>query len=377
MSIADWSERQKTRMIITAAVLLIALIVLYVARTALLPFILGTILVYIMLPIIDWLDARLQLLCHNWRLTRTLSVLILYLLLVAGLIGLLAFVIPPIATQISRLLQGLPQLVEQAYRAIPDIVQVWLDRYDQLVPQDIRLAIERSFQDRLQALFEALQSGVFKSVGVLFSTVSFVLGFVIIPLWMFYLLRDQPEIEVAAFRLVPVGYRDDARSIRVLVDDVLGSYLRGQVILSFSVGLMSYAAFEMIDLDFALLLGTLVGVFEIIPILGPVLGAIPAIIVASATAPDRFLWVVIITFVVQLIENNLLLPLVAGGTVRLHPALVMIALVVGGAIGGFAGLVLSVPLTAVVRDVTYYLYLRLTDDPLPPEEALARVRRRY
>jgi predicted PurR-regulated permease PerM len=179
MSIADWSERQKTRMIITAAVLLIALIVLYVARTALLPFILGTILVYIMLPIIDWLDARLQLLCHNWRLTRTLSVLILYLLLVAGLIGLLAFVIPPIATQISRLLQGLPQLVEQAYRAIPDIVQVWLDRYDQLVPQDIRLAIERSFQDRLQALFEALQSGVFKSVGVLFSTVSFVLGFTV------------------------------------------------------------------------------------------------------------------------------------------------------------------------------------------------------
>ncbi len=377
MSIANWSERQKTRMIITAAVLLLALIVLYMARTALLPFILGTILVYIMLPIIDGLDARLQLLLHHRRLTRTLSVLILYLLLVAGLIGLLAFVIPPIATQISRLLQGLPQLVEQAYRAIPDIVQVWLDRYDQLVPQDIRLAIERSFQDRLQALFEALQSGVFKSVGVLFSTVSFVLGFVIVPLWMFYLLRDQPEIEVAAFRLVPVGYRDDARSIRTLVDDVLGSYLRGQVILSFSVALMSYAAFEMIDLDFALLLGTLVGVFEIIPILGPVLGAIPAIIVASATAPERFLWVVIITFVVQLIENNLLLPLVAGGTVRLHPALVMVALVVGGAIGGFAGLVLSVPLTAVVRDVTYYLYLRLTDDPLPPEEALAQVRRRY
>jgi predicted PurR-regulated permease PerM len=267
--------------------------------------------------------------------------------------------------------------VEQAYRAVPDNVQVWLDTYNQLVPQDIRLAIERSFQDRLQALFEALQSGVFKSFGVLFSTVSFVLGFVIVPLWMFYLLRDQPEIEVAMFRLVPAAYREDARSVRVLVDDVLGSYLRGQVILSFSVALMSYLAFEMLRLDFALLLSTLVGIFEIIPILGPVLGAIPAIIVASATAPEKVLWVVVIAFAVQQIENNLLLPLVAGGTVKLHPGLVMVALVVGGAIGGFTGLVLSVPLTAIVRDLAYYLYLRLSDDPLLPEEALARVRSRF
>ena len=377
MSVVNWSDRQRTRAIISAAMLLLTLIVLYLARTALLPFMLGSILVYIMLPIIDWLDARFQVLFHSWRVTRTLAVLILYLLLTAGLIGVLAFVIPPIATQISRLVQGLPQLVEQAYLAVPDIVQVWLDRYNQLVPLDVRLAVERSLQDRLQRLFETLQSGVFKSFSVLFSTVSFVLGFVIVPLWMFYLLRDQPEIEVAMFRLVPAPYRDDARSMRVLIDDVLGSYLRGQVILSFSVAVLSYAAFEAIGLDFALLLGTLVGMFEIIPILGPVLGAIPAIIVASATAPGKVLWVVMISFVVQLLENNLLLPLVTGGTVKLHPALVMVALVVGGAVGGFAGLVLSVPLTAIARDVAYYLYLRLTDEPLPPEEALAQVRRRF
>lgn len=376
MSIPNRSDRQKARAIITAAVLVLALVVLYLARTALLPFILGSFLAYIMLPIIDWLEARLQVLFRHWRLARTLAVFILYLLLLAGLIGLLAFVIPPIATQISRLLQALPQLVEQAYRAVPDNVQVWLDRYNELVPQDIRLAIERSFQDRLQTLFEALQSGVFKSFGVLFSTVSFVLGFVIVPLWMFYLLRDQPEIEPALLRLVPDAYRNDVRSIRVLVDDVLGSYLRGQVILCLSVALMSYAAFQTIRLDFALLLSTLVGIFEIIPVLGPILGAIPAIIVASATAPNKVLWVVVIAFAVQQIENNLLLPLVAGGMVKLHPALVMVALVVGGAIGGLPGVVLGAPVTAIVRDVVYYLYLRMSDDPPPPEEALARVRTR-
>jgi predicted PurR-regulated permease PerM len=374
VSISNWSGRQKTRTIITVAVLVLALIVLYLARTALLPFFLGSILVYIMLPVIDWLDARLQLLLNSWRLARTLAVLILYLLLLAGLIGLLAFVIPPIATQINRLIQALPQLVEQAYRAVPDVVQVWLDRYNQLVPPDIRLAIERSFQDRLQALFEALQSGVFKSVSVLFSTVSFVLGFVIVPLWMFYLLRDQPEIEVAMFRLVPANLRDDVRSIRALIDLVLGSYLRSQVILSFTVAVMSYAAFELISLDFSMLLSTVVGLFEVIPILGPVLGAIPAIVVASATAPDKVVWVVLIAFAVQQIENNLLLPMIAGGTVKLHPALVMVALVVGGAIGGLGGLVLCVPLTAIARDVAYYLYLRLSDDPLPPEDALTQVR---
>ena len=374
---SNWTGRQRTRLLITMAVLLVALLVLDVARAALLPVVLGSLLVYIMLPIINWLDAHMQPVIRRRGLARTLAVLIVYALFLALLVGSLAFVIPPIAAQVSRLVQGLPELASRAYSAAPEIVQLWLERYNEIVPENIRLALESSVQDRLRQLIEALQTGLFKTVSVLFSTVSFVLGLIIVPLWMFYILRDQPEIETALFRLLPPQYRDDGRSVRSLIDGVLGSHLRGQVILCLSVAIMSYAAFEIIDLDFALLLGTIVGIFEVIPVLGPVLGAIPAMAVALATVPSRLPAVVLIALAVQQIENNLVLPQVARGTVKLHPALVMIVLVVGGALGGFVGVFLSVPVTAIIRDVTYYVYLRASEEPLSPEEALARVRRKY
>jgi predicted PurR-regulated permease PerM len=123
-----------------------------------------------------------------------------------------------------------------------------------------------------------------------------------------------------------------------------------------------------------LLLGTIVGVFEIVPVLGPILGAIPAIVVTLATAPSKVPLVILLAFAVQQIENNFLLPQVTGGTVRLHPAIVMVVLVVGGAIAGVIGILVSVPLTAIIRDVAHYLYLRVSEQPLSPQDALARVR---
>ncbi len=374
MNIANWSLRQRARAIITLILALVALVVLYLARAALLPFILGLLLAYMMLPFINWLDPRLQFVFRHRRLARTLAVLVGYVLVFAILAGLTAFIIPPIATQVSRLTQGLPDLARRAYSAAPEVVQLWLDRYNEAVPPEIRLALERSIQDRLQALIEALQAGLFKTIGVLFSTVSFVLGLVIVPLWMFYILRDQPEMNASLYRLIPTAYHEDVRSIRALMDEVLSGYLRGQLILVVIVALMFFIGLELIGIDFALLLGTIVGLLEIIPVLGPILGAIPALVVTLATAPSKVWLVVLLAILVQQIENSFFVPQIAGGTVRLHPAIVMIALVIGGAVAGAVGLVLSVPVTAIIRDLAHYLYLRLGDEPLSPQEAAARVR---
>ncbi len=374
MNIANWSLRQRARAIITLILALVALVVLYLARAALLPFILGLLLAYMMLPFINWLDPRLQFVFRHRRLARTLAVLVGYVLVFAILAGLTAFIIPPIATQVSRLTQGLPDLARRAYSAAPEVVQLWLDRYNEAVPPEIRLALERSIQDRLQALIEALQAGLFKTIGVLFSTVSFVLGLVIVPLWMFYILRDQPEMNASLYRLIPTAYHEDVRSIRALIDEVLSGYLRGQLILVVIVALMFFIGLELIGIDFALLLGTIVGLLEIIPVLGPILGAIPALVVTLATAPSKVWLVVLLAILVQQIENSFFVPQIAGGTVRLHPAIVMIALVIGGAVAGAVGLVLSVPVTAIIRDLAHYFYLRLGDEPLSPQEAAARVR---
>jgi predicted PurR-regulated permease PerM len=302
-------------------------------------------------------------------------VLVVYGLTILGIVGLLAFVIPLIATQLSVLGQRLPNLARQVYSAVPDVVQVWLDRYNQAVPEEIRVALEQSVQDMLQSLITALQAGAFRTVSVLFSTVGFVLGLLIVPLWMFYFMRDQPEMGVALQKVVPPAYREDMRNIRTLVDDVLSAYLRGQIVLSFAVAVMSTIGLELLGIDFALLLGTLSGILEVVPVLGPVLAAIPMIAVTLAAAPSKLLWVVLLAFAVQQVENLVLVPQISHSAVKLHPALSMIILVVGSAVAGALGLLLSIPVAAVARDLFTYLYLRLADQPLAPAEALLRVRK--
>lgn len=373
MDITNWSNAKRARAAFAVALVLLLATVLYKARAALLPFVVASLLAYIMLPLINWLDGRMRVVIRGRRITRSLAVLIVYGLTIVLVVSLLGFVIPLIVTQFNVLGRRLPNLAQQVYSAAPAIVQEWMDRYNRAVPAEIRQALERSVQDTLQSLLAALQTGVFRTVSVLFSTVSFVLGLLIVPLWMFYFMRDQPEIEDAFYGIIPAAYREDVRSIRALIDDVLSAYLRGQVVLSVAVAFMSTVGLELLGIDFALLLGTVSGILEVVPVMGPILAAIPMIIVTLATSPSKLLWVVLLAFAVQQVENYVLVPQVTHGTVKLHPALAMIVLVVGSAVAGAIGVVLSIPIAAIVRDLVHYLYLRLAEEPLAPQEALLRV----
>jgi predicted PurR-regulated permease PerM len=374
MDIKEWTNVKRARAVLGVMLVLLTAAFLYQARAALLPFALASVLAYIMLPLINWLDARMRFVFRGRRITRSLAVLIVYGLTTVLAVSLLAFVIPLIVTQFNVLGQRLPNLARQVYNTAPEVVQEWLDRYNRSVPEEIRQALERSVQDRLQSLLAALQAGAFKTVSVLFSTVSFVLGLLIVPLWMFYFMRDQPEIETAFFGMIPAAYQEDVRSIRALIDAVLSAYLRGQVILSLAVAIMSTVGLEVLGIDFALLLGTVSGILEVVPVLGPILAAIPMIVVTWATSPSKLAWVVLLAFGVQQVENAVLVPQITHGTVKLHPALAMIILVIGSAVAGAIGVLVSIPIAAIVRDLVHYLRLRLAEEPLSPQEALLRVR---
>ena len=108
--------------------------------------------------------------------------------------------------------------------------------------------------------------------------------------------------------------------------------------------------------------------------LSVILILITAILVALATRPVSAIWVAVAFFAIQLVENLILVPRISGKSVKLHPALVMLVLVIGGQLAGFWGMLIAVPVTAVIRDLFLYLYLRLLDEPLSPEQAVARMR---
>jgi predicted PurR-regulated permease PerM len=216
-------------------------------------------------------------------------------------------------------------------------------------------------------------------VGLVFGTIGFLVGILIIPFWMFYLLKDKTKGMRLFYSLLTPRLRDDARRLISIIADGLNNYIRGQLLVAGSVGVLATIGLMLIGFkpNTAIFLGFLAGLFEVLPIVGPILGAIPSLLVAffydGQVANMEVVLRVVITFIiVQQIEGNLLVPKIAGDSTKLHPAIVMLVIIIGSEVGGLVGAIIAVPLTAVGRDVYIYLYQRLVL-AATPEQAEAKV----
>ena len=238
------------------------------------------------------------------------------------------------------------------------------------IPPEISDPINTNIEKALGTLGDAIQKGVGGTLKTLWNTVSFIIGMAIIPFWLFYMLNDNRHIKRSLYTLVPEQARADVRNIEQIVDSLLSSYLRGQLLLCLLVGSMATIVLLIFGVDMALLLGTFAAVFEIIPILGPYLGAIPAVLIVLLTNPITALWVALSFAGIQQIENIFLVPRISGNAVRFHPALVMMLVVIASQLAGIVGMLFMVPLVAMLRDVFRYLYLRTTERGATPVMAL-------
>jgi predicted PurR-regulated permease PerM len=303
-------------------------------------------------------------------LARPLSIILTYLLFILIVAGLIAFVVPVMGQQVGTFIERIPQYQERLGDLIDEIRQ-W---YEGSIPESLKSTIEANLTEIAQGVLGEVQDNLFGMISTVFGSINFLIGLIIIPFWLFYILQDESRVKGGIMEALHPALRDDVRSLAALVDDVLSAYVRGQLILCLFVGGLATIAMFVIGVPFAPVLGLIAGVFEVLPNIGPYLGAIPAILIALATKPVSAIWVAVAFFAIQMIENLILVPRISGNSVKLHPALVMMVLVIGGQLAGFWGMLIAVPVTAIVRDVFLYLYLRLLDEPLSPEQAVARMR---
>jgi predicted PurR-regulated permease PerM len=352
---------QQKRAILWVALGLLVGGMIWASRNVLLPYILGIVLAYLLLPLVNWLDGKMPARLHTWRVARLLSILLTYALLIALVAGIFAFFVPLIAEQIGALIERWPELASQ--------VQDWGTRgwgwYTENIPADWRQTIETNLKDLLDDVITAVQNGLVATVRTVFGTISFIIGMVAIPFWLFYILHDESQVKTGVMGALPHQFRADVWCMASLIDDVLSAYIRGQLLLCLFVGGMATVA---------RVLGLVAGILEALPYIGPILGAIPAVLVALLWNPATAIWVAVAFLAIQQVENLFLVPRISGKSVKLHPALVMVVLVVGNELAGFWGMLVAVPVAAVIRDVFKYLYLRLLDEPLPPETAMSEIR---
>ncbi len=335
---------------------------LWNARDALLPFEVGAALAYLLLPLVNRLGRHLP---------RPLATLVVFL---GGLLGValaLTAVLPPLADQLLRLTAAPPDVaalgrqfarLQVLYRQLPaPLQQFGADALGGAVG-----AARDNLVGTLQTAGTFLVGGVFNLLNVF----SFLLGFLILPFWLFYVLTDQPIGRRALDRLLPPGLRADFWAALGIVDTVLGRYIRGQLLLALTIAALAFGGLTGLQLagvpgiQYTVVLAVFAGLAELVPLVGPLISAVPAVLVGLAHSWQTALIVAALFFGIQQLENNVLAPRVIGASIALHPALLMVALIVASHFG-FLWVVLAAPAVAGARDLFRYAYGRLQDPPRP------------
>lgn len=353
--------------LVSTAALLTFIWVLDTTGFLLAPFVLALVLAYIQAPMVERMERR--------RISRLAATMLLALPAVV-VIGLVLFLgIPALSAQIAELVRGTPQFLQTATlrleqwqgqlqsRDLPWLdEQALVDRLRSVQPEAVMAWLQQRQAAIAQGVWNGLL-GVGKGIGAVLSLLSYVF---LTPILVFYLLRDWKQILERMRELVPGPYRDRVVGFASEYDRLLARYLRGQVLAAAIVGVLTWLGFLIAGFPYALLLGAVAGVFNIIPYMGLVASLIPALFIAlfSASPGIALLKIAIVFAVVQVLDSSVIGPRVVGEAVGLHPVWVLLALAVSGYFFGFVGLLIAVPLAVLVKLLLRYALGRYRASPL-------------
>ncbi len=331
IGIISWS------MVGAMLVLWAALWLLGKSQALLAPVVFSVALIYILNPIVSRL-------AHH-HVPRILGSLVAFLLLIGGVVLLGFLVAPSITEQATELTDNFPVIYEDSAMQIEDLIasaglsaNLWsYDELEEFVndPDNQDQFFNLAF-DRLGAL----TSGVLEAILVFF----------LAPVIAFYVLIDLPRVRREAIELIPASHQPEVIHVSRALGHAVGGFLRGQLLVAVIVGILTSIGFRIIGLDFWLIIGMIAGFLNIIPFIGPWVGGALGVMVGLVTGSvTTAMWAAVVALAVQQIDNNFVSPTVLRATVRLHPAVVILVLILGAAVGGLWGVLLAVPVAASVK----------------------------
>jgi len=358
----EWSARRILLATLTVLGVTILFALLYRFYMVVFLFFIAFSLKVALDPAVAWLKQR--------GVRREVGMIVIYSLLALALLLLVWTIVPPTVTQARTLLGQLPDFYS-AMRTELLTQPVGLVRgVGRVLPPTLSLPQLAALMPDGDAAEEVDPWALpMTAIGAGFAFVSvFVMAY-------FWSLEGESIIRRLLLR-APIDRREDIRTLIAEIQGKINGYFRGQLVLCSSIGLFSAVAFFVIGVPNALLLGLLMAIFEAVPVVGPVLGAIPAVLMAASAAPDKVPWVIGAVIVIQVAESNLMVPRVMDKAVGVNAIVSMLAIAAFGALFGFAGALLAVPLAAVLQ----ILFSRLvfdapTRESTPPTASAAQAQR--
>ncbi len=313
-------------------------------QTLFAPIIIAGVLYYLARPFVNLLSKKIP---------RGLSIFILYLSAIA-LFSLFIFLLgPELQRQFNSLVRNTPYFVNDIRAYVIQLQQTeWFARFQVTESFSLEGIITR-FGSYINEFVSALGTNIAALIGVI---TNIIIVIIIIPFVLFYMLKEGEKAPRQILRLLPEKQQQNGREILRDMDTALSSYIQGQIIVSFCVGVLAYIGYLIIGLDYPLVLALIAMFTNVIPFVGPWIGTFPAVIVGLLTSPLMALFVIIVVIIVQQVESNFISPQVMGRKLAIHPLTIILLLLVAGRFAGLLGLILAVPTYAVGKVIVSHTY---------------------
>ncbi len=342
----SWRDKKTVyfRLVLNILLLVVVLYFIYLIRGIFLSLLLAVVLAYLLYPLVRLVENR--------SMSRTSSILIVYCAMFFILAGLVLHGMPHIIAQLYLLAEVVPGYTAQA-QEFTSSLQVEYARAG--IPD----AVRRIIDERITWVEQMLLQMAEQVVQVIIGLAGYIFNLILAPIFAYYLLKDVEMFTERAVLLIPYQWREDVLELGSEISRVVDSFIRGYLLVSVITGIMTGFALALLGMDFALMLGIFAGITNLIPYFGPLIGAVPAVALAMLVSKWLAIKVIIAFLVIQQVESSIISPKILGDRVGLHPLLVILVLLAGGQLFGLTGLILSVPVAAVLRVVIIFAINRL------------------
>lgn len=295
-------------------------------------------LVYIVKPVTDRLSTK--------KFPVSVAVLTVYFFFLAAMVAAGIFFIPELAQNIRELMETLPELVGRYESIFNNFIfsinsSKWSDQVKEVILNEIEDGIE-AVQD---LLVKVLENGL----NIVMDIVRIIVDFTIAMVITYYIIKDGDKFRDYILFLLPRGWRAGAIDLGKKISRILAGFIQGQLMTALIVGVLETIGLMLVGMKYPLVLGMIGGLANIIPYFGPYIGAIPAIAIALTISPLKVAWVAGVFILIQQIDNNFISPKMIEGKLSLHPVATILAVLVGGEFFGITGMLLAVPVMAILR----------------------------
>ncbi len=296
----------------------------------------GAVIAYLFYPVSRWFSER-------FHMSRAVSIISAFLASAAALMLIVFLLLPPLIRQMRDLISALPSFADTARTQIRSLNSLLNERGFS------RIALPDLEWERVLSSIPPLLGGTASWAGSIVSrfteaTLAFMLGY--------YFLRDRERLALHLELMIPASFRLTALRMTSAVHREISSFLRGQLLISLIVGVLSAVALLISGVRAFLALGLIVGIFNMIPYFGPLLGGIPAVLMALTQGPLTALFAALALFTVQQLDSLIISPRIMGALTGLHPGVVLLSITLGGSFAGVAGMLLAIPTALAVRAIS-------------------------